>query len=185
MTPIFVRPVREQMEHDRVIRALQSRLRRRFDVGINAGEEKNVPIRLGAGTVYPDLVLKTTGQGRRLAAVIEVETTESVNNLEAIAQWSQFGRLRVPFHLYAPVGSVDMARRLCADNQVRVAEIWSFHIMGEQVHFTMVHRAPAAAAGRPSATRGPARAKPSRAKAASRGRSSRRPTSRTSRPKGR
>jgi hypothetical protein len=74
---------------------------------------------------------------------VEVETAESVNHLEAMAQWAHLGRARAPFHLYVPAGSVDIARRLAAENQVNVAEIWSYHTIGDQTRFTMVHRAPA------------------------------------------
>jgi hypothetical protein len=41
-----------------------------------------------------------------------------------------------------PAGSVDIARRLAAENQVNVAEIWSYHTIGDQTRFTMVHRTP-------------------------------------------
>ena len=73
---------------------------------------------------------------------VEVETGESVNHLEAMAQWAHLGRARAPFHLYVPAGSVDIARRLAAENQVNVAEIWSYHTIGDQTRFTLVHRAP-------------------------------------------
>ena len=72
--------------------------------------------------------------------MVEVETGESVNHLEALAQWAHFGRLRAAFHLYVPAGMVDVARRLCEDNQIHVGEIWSYHIVGDQVRFTLVHR---------------------------------------------
>ena len=143
MSPILVRPVREQLEHDRVIRLLQARSRRRFDVGMNPGAEQNAPVGSGASALYPDLVLTSTERGRRLQAVIEVETTESVNHLEAMAQWARLARVRAPFHLYVPAGSVDAARRFCADHDVAVAEIWTYHTIGDQVRFTMVDRAPA------------------------------------------
>ena len=39
MSPILVRPVREQLEHDRVIRLLQVRLKRRHEVATNIGED--------------------------------------------------------------------------------------------------------------------------------------------------
>ena len=71
---------------------------------------------------------------------VEVETAESVNHLEAMAQWAHLGRARAPFHLYVPAGSVDIARRLAAENQVNVAEIWSYHTIGDQTRFTLVHR---------------------------------------------
>jgi hypothetical protein len=140
VSPILVRPVREQLEHDRVIRLLQAKNRRRFEIAINPGAEQNVPVGSGASAMYPDLVLQSTERGHRLQAVVEVETGESVNHLEALAQWAHYGRLRVPFHLYVPAGMVDVARRLCEDNQIHVAEIWSYHAIGDQVRFTLVHR---------------------------------------------
>jgi hypothetical protein len=138
--PILVRPVREQLEHDRVIRLLQTKSRRRYEAGINPGNERNAVVGAGASAVYPDLVLQSPDRGHRLQAVVEVETGESVNHLEALAQWSPFGRLRVPFHLYVPAGMVDVARRLCEDNGISVSEIWSYHTVGDQVRFTLVHR---------------------------------------------
>ena len=76
--------------------------------------------------IFPDLVLTSTERGHRLMGTVEVETAESVNHLEAMAQWAHLGRARAPFHLYVPAGSVDIARRLAAENQVNVAEIWSY-----------------------------------------------------------
>ena len=160
MTPILVRPVREQLEHDRVIRLLLVRLKRRHEIVANIGENQSVPVRIGQVQVFPDLVLTSSDRGHKLMGTVEVETAESVNHLEAMAQWAHLGRARVPFHLYVPAGSVDIARRLAAENDVNVAEIWSFHTIGDQTRFTLVHRAPTpeprrAAAPRPAA---PARA---------------------------
>jgi hypothetical protein len=171
VSPILVRPVREQLEHDRVIRLLQVRLKRRHDVAINIGEDQTVPVRIGTVQIFPDLVLTSTDRGRRLMGTVEVETAESVNHLEAMAQWAHLGRARAPFHLYVPAGSVDMARRLANENHVNVAEIWSYHTIGDQTRFTMVHRAPATARAReprPPAVRAAkptktAKAKPARA----------------------
>lgn len=145
MSPILVRPVREQLEHDRVIRLLQVRLKRRHDVTTNIGEDQTVPVRIGQVQIFPDLVLTSTDRGHKLMGTVEVETAESVNHLEAMAQWAHLGRARAPFHLYVPAGSVDIARRLAAENQVNVAEIWSYHTIGDQTRFTMVHRAAPAA----------------------------------------
>jgi hypothetical protein len=141
VSPILVRPVREQLEHDRVIRLLQVRLKRRYDVVANIGDEQTVPVRIGQMVIFPDLVLTSPDRGRRLMGTVEVETSESVNHLEARAQWAHLGRARAPFHLYVPAGSVDIARRLATENQVNVAEIWSYHTIGDQTRFTLVHRA--------------------------------------------
>ena len=149
MSPILVRPVREQLEHDRIIRLLQAKLRRRHEVGINPGSEQSAAVGSGPSALYPDLVLMSPERGHRLQGVIEVETGESVNHLEALAQWAHLGRLRVPFHLYVPAGMVDVARRLCEENQIHVAEIWSYHAVGDQIRFTLVHRSREAVAPAP------------------------------------
>jgi hypothetical protein len=140
LSPILVRPVREQLEHDRVIRLLQAKLKRKHEVAINAGDEQAMPVRVGPGQMFPDLVLTSTDKAHRLEGIIEVETGESVNHLEAMAQWAHFGRVRAPFHLYVPAGAVDIARRLCTENQVSIAELWSYHSIGDQTRFTLVQR---------------------------------------------
>jgi hypothetical protein len=142
VSPILVRPVREQLEHDRVIRILQVKLKRRHDVAANIGEDQTVPVRIGQVMIFPDLVLTSGPGGRKLEGTVEVETAESVNHLEAMAQWAHLGRARAPFHLYVPAGCVDIARRLASENAVNVAEIWSFHTIGDQTRFTLVHRTP-------------------------------------------
>jgi hypothetical protein len=142
VSPILVRPVREQLEHDRVIRLLQVKLKRKLDVVANIGEDQTVPVRIGQVQIFPDLVLTSVDRGKKLLGTVEVETAESVNHLEAMAQWAHLGRARAPFHLYVPVGCVDIARRLAAENGVNVAEIWSFHTIGDQTRFTLAHRAP-------------------------------------------
>jgi hypothetical protein len=145
LSPILVRPVREQLEHDRVIRLLQAKYKRKFEVAINPGHEQSAPVGPPSAPWYPDLVLQSGERGRKLLGVVEVETAESLNNLEAMSQWVTFGKLRVPFHLYVPASGVDSARRLCSDLQVQVAEIWAYHVLGDQIRFTLVSRAPSAA----------------------------------------
>jgi hypothetical protein len=144
VTPILVRPVREQLEHDRVIRLLEAKLKRRGDVAANIGADQTAPVRIGPVQIFPDLVVTSPDRSHKLVGTVEVETAESVNHLEAMSQWAHLGRARAPFHLYVPAGSVDIARRLAAENQVNVAEIWSYHTIGDQTRFTLVHRAPAA-----------------------------------------
>jgi hypothetical protein len=166
VSPILVRPVREQLEHDRIIRLLQTKNRRKYDAGINPGAEQNVPVGTGTSAFYPDLVLNSPDRGRRLQAIVEVETGESVNHLEALAEWAQFARTRAAFHLYVPSTMVDVARRLCEDNQITVNEIWSFHGMGDDVRFTLVHRTREVAPPPRRATPAPAPAVPTRRKPA-------------------
>ena len=145
MSPILVRPVREQLEHDRLIRLLQTKFRRKYEAGINPGDEQNAPVGTGPYRPVSRSGAVSQDRGHQLQAMVEVETGESVNHLEALAQWAHFAKLRAAFHLYVPANMVDVARRLCEDNQIHVAEIWSYHIVGDQLRFTLVHRSREAA----------------------------------------
>ena len=140
MSPILVRPVREQLEHDRIIRLLHGKSRRKYDAGMNPGAEQNAPVGSGPSSVFPDLVLHSQERSRRLEVIVEVETGESVNHLEALAEWASFARIRAAFHLYVPAGMVDVARRLCEDNNIAVTEVWSYHSVGDDVRFALIHR---------------------------------------------
>jgi len=144
VSPILVRPVREQLEHDRIIRLLHGKCRRKYDAGMNPGAEQNVPVGAGPSAIFPDLVLHSQERGRRLEVIVEVETGESVNHLEALAEWANFARLRAAFHLYVPAGMIDVARRLCEDNNIGVTEVWSYHSVGDDVRFALIHRSTAA-----------------------------------------
>jgi hypothetical protein len=144
LSPILVRPVREQLEHDRVIRLLQAKYKRKFDVAINPGNEQAAPVGPPTAPWYPDLVLQSSERTKKLLGVVEVETGESLNHLEAMSQWATFSKLRVPFHLYVPASGIDSARRLCTDLQIQIAEMWAYHAIGEQIRFTLVSRSPQA-----------------------------------------
>jgi hypothetical protein len=181
LSPILVRPVREQLEHDRVIRLLQAKLKRKHDVAINIGEDQAAGLKIGPGQMFPDLVLSSPDKNKKLEGLIEVETGESVNHLEAMAQWAHFGRARVPFHLYVPAAAVDIARRLCVENQVSVSEIWSYHSLGDQTRFTLVQRSSPerAAAPKPAPKAAPKKAvkAPAKAKKAPAARNKKKPAS--------
>jgi hypothetical protein len=163
VSPILVRPVREQLEHDRIIRLLQSKFRRRFDAGINPGAEQNVPVGTSTSAVYPDVVLTTQDRGRKIHTIIEVETVESVNHLEALAEWVAYGRLRPAFHLYVPSSMMEVAKGLCADHSISVAEIHSYYLAGDELRFIPVYRAPIEARARAATpTKKPKKTKPSK-----------------------
>jgi hypothetical protein len=80
-----------------------------------------------------------------------VETGESVNNLEAMAQWTHFSRARVPFHLYVPVSGYDAARRLCAANDAHPTEIWTYRVTHDGFDLVRIFQDGSAAPARPAA----------------------------------
>ena len=142
LSPILLRPVREQLEHDRVIRLLQAKYKRKFEVAINPGNEQGTPVTVGQSPWYPDLVLQSAERGRKVLGVVEVETAESVNKVEAMSQWAAFSTPAGAFHLYVPTSMIDVARQLCDDMQILVGEIWAYTALGDQMRFTLVQRTP-------------------------------------------
>ena len=179
LSPILVRPVREQLEHDRVIRLLQAKYKRKYEVAINPGNEQTAPVGAGTFPWYPDLVLQTSDRGHKLAGVVEVETAESVNNLEAMSQWAAFARFRVPFHLYLPTSSVDSARRFCTEFGIPIAELWAYQAVGDQLRFTLVQRSPQAGDGKSAVSESGTESKP---KAPAANRTAKPEASRTAKP---
>jgi hypothetical protein len=144
VSPILVRPVREQLEHDRLIRfLLLNKYKRRYEAAGNTGDERVASIKVGSAIVFPDIVLT---EGKKIAGVVEVETGESVNNLEALAEWVHFSKARVPFYLYVPVASYDSARRLCELRHIRPAEIWTYRPAMDGFDLMRVHQNPVTSA---------------------------------------
>ena len=148
MSPIYVRPAREQAEHDRLIRFLQAQFSGTFEVAVNEGDLRDVALKLGESTYFPDLILF---EGKKLAGLIEIETGESTNNLEALAQWVHFGKARVPFSLYVPELMLDTARRFCEQHQVAVTEIWTYRPLLEGFDLVRAVHDPQAVARAPKA----------------------------------
>jgi len=150
VSPILIRPVREQLEHDRLIRFLQSKYQKKFEVVANVGDAQLGPVKLSRpAPFFPDLVLLSGG---KIAGLVEVETGESTNNLEAMAQWQHFGRARVPFYLYVPVAMFDAAKRFCDAYQVSVTEIWTYRGLYEGFDLVRMVHNPSAVANAPKAT---------------------------------
>ena len=141
MSPILLRPVREQLEHDHVIRMLRTRLRRGCQIAVNLGEEVT-SYTFGARKLYPDLMLMATDLADVLQTIVEVETNESINHLEAMAEWLPYGRVRAMFHLYVPSGCSEKTQQLCNAKKIQVDEIWSYHSVGDKMRFTLAYRAP-------------------------------------------
>ena len=86
LSPILVRPVREQLEHDRVIRLLQAKYKRKFDVAINPGGEQTAPVGNGPTPWYPDLVLQE--RGRKLEGHLDRDLQFLCENLSSFSDSS-------------------------------------------------------------------------------------------------
>ena len=145
MSPIYVRPAREQSEHDRLIRFLQRQLqakyKKKLDITIHPGDEQALGVKVGPAVLFPDLVLS---EGKTPVAIVEIETGESVNNLESMHQWVPFSRTKVAFHLYVPVPGWETAKRLLQTYQARVTEIWTYRSVNDTFDLVQMHTDPGA-----------------------------------------
>jgi hypothetical protein len=89
-----------------------------YNITMNPDGEKNRWV--GSSDCFPDLVAWTRKGDRDQALwIVEVETTESVNDDEARAQWSAYARSGVPLSLAVPTGSG--ARAWAIANQLGIA----------------------------------------------------------------
>jgi len=141
VSPIYIRPAREQAEHDRLIGFLEAAHDKKYEVLTNKGEARDFALKVGTGTYFPDLILQ---ESKKPVAVIEIETGESTNKLEALAQWVHFGKSKVPFSLYVPVLMYDAARRFCEQHQVAVTEIWTYRPLFDGFDLVRVFHEPQA-----------------------------------------
>ena len=62
---------------------------------------------IGTAEFVPDLILLTNDKARKLEGVVEVETGESVNSLETLAQWGPFSQ---PAGAVSPLRAAPHAR---------------------------------------------------------------------------
>jgi len=159
VSPILTRPVREQLEHDRVIRQLQAKYKRKTDVIINPANEQNQSVTVGELVVFPDVLVFAEGT-KRLLITVEVETGESVNPIEARAEWGVYSKLKVPMHLYVPPVCVEAVKRICDEYQIVVAELWTYTTTFDQVRFTLVNKSPDAPTVKIPVRAEPAKARP-------------------------
>ena len=118
VSPILVRPVREQFEHDRIIRVLQARYKRKYEVAINPGGEQNASVSVSDLPMFPDLSCispdtrpQGAGHGRSRDHRIDQHARSDgrVGPVQPPAC--------VPFICTCRPTSIDTARRLCAEHR--------------------------------------------------------------------
>lgn len=95
--------------HDRVIQAAASRLdSANYDIYTNPGSQKNN----GIGQNYPDIILTRKGD-LTVQFIIEVETADSINAVEA-QQWKKYAtEINASFYILVPIHAKQLAVLLC------------------------------------------------------------------------
>jgi len=105
-----IRNYTSQSIHDKVIQVAATQLNKsNHDVFINPGSLHNVWI----GDNYPDIVM--TKKGTMVAEfIIEVETPDTVNIIEATNQWKKYAlEIKASFYLLVPLSHKNLAISLC------------------------------------------------------------------------
>jgi hypothetical protein len=120
----------KQGVHDRVIGLLAQRWSKRgeFTIATNPGSEKNRWA--GSDQNYPDLVAWVRDGSRdKVVWIAEVETEESVTEVEARAQWRDYNRIGTRFYLVVPAGYGATARQLAARVGITLDGVYEYRVV--------------------------------------------------------
>jgi hypothetical protein len=109
------RIVSSQSEHDKVIHAAYDELDKvNHDVYINPGQSNKTSV---AG-YYPDIIITNKGENS-VKFIIEVETSDSINQNE-VSQWQNFStKISGTFYLLVPFDCKNIAEILCRQNGIK------------------------------------------------------------------
>src|SRR5215218_6274484 len=101
-----LRDEKNQQEHDTLLEMISRKIKiPTWTLVTNPGQQQNAgvayPTEAGQALAYPDMVAHERFT-KKLAAVGEVETADSVTAEEAEAEWTLFSQLAPRFFLYVP-----------------------------------------------------------------------------------
>lgn len=96
--------------HDKVIQFASRNLdNNNYNIYVNPNIEQNA----GIGLHYPDIILTEKGNNT-VKFIIEVETADSVNIIEATNQWKKYStEIKCSFYILVPYNSKNLAISLC------------------------------------------------------------------------
>jgi len=117
------RDEKNQQEHDTLLEMISRKITiPQWRVVTNPGAQQNAsvpyPTESGQALAYPDIVIHEKFT-KKLAAVGEVETADSVSDEEAAAEWALFSQLAPKFFLYVPAELEPEARDLLRKRRIR------------------------------------------------------------------
>jgi hypothetical protein len=117
------RDEKNQQEHDTLLEMISRKIKiPTWTLVTNPGQQQNAgvayPTEAGQALAYPDIVIHEKFT-RKLAAVGEVETANSVTAEEAQEEWALFTSLAPKFFLYVPAEQEAEARDLLRRHRIR------------------------------------------------------------------
>jgi len=138
-----IRGSQVQSEHDKVVRAsagtYHSKVAEGCRVSVNPDGEHNFYLGPENNPIYPDVVVwkpsSPGANGGNVEIIEEIETAESVNETEA-DQWAEYGaRFGGTFFLIVPSGSERQALTIIRRRRIRVSQIYTYALSGQNVSF--------------------------------------------------
>jgi hypothetical protein len=117
------RDEKNQQEHDTLLEMISRKIKiPTWTLVTNPGQQENAavayPTASGQALAYPDIVVHEKFT-KKLAAVGEVETADSVTAAEAEAEWALFTSLAPRFFLYVPAELAPEAKDLLRRYRIR------------------------------------------------------------------
>jgi hypothetical protein len=117
------RDEKNQQEHDTLLEMISRKIKiPTWTLATNPGAQENAavayPTAAGQARAYPDIVAHEKFT-KKLAAVGEVETAESVTAAEAEAEWALYTSLAPRFFLYVPAELAPEAKDILRRFRIR------------------------------------------------------------------
>src|SRR5687768_6879037 len=125
-----VRDEKNQQEHDTLLEMISRKIKiPTWTLATNPGSQENAgvayPAAAGQALAYPDIVAHEKFT-KKLAAVGEVETAESVTAEEAEAEWALYTSLAPRFFLYVPAELAPEAKALLRRFRIRPEGLFQY-----------------------------------------------------------
>jgi hypothetical protein len=124
----------DQASHDKAVEDIAASPRYHTKWGkviTNPGSVKNQTV----NGQYPDIVVVWLYVIDNVKEIGEVETSDSVNETEALSQWLEYGKLGVPFDLFVPSETYTNAHELVKKYEIKLSEIVPYSYEGGRIKF--------------------------------------------------
>lgn len=109
------RTAANQALHDRVIQMASNNLDKiNHNVYTNIGEQRITKV----GEEYPDIIITKKNESA-VNFIIEVETSDSIIQSEAVSQWNAYSKLGGTFYLLVPKDSRNLAEQICLQHNIK------------------------------------------------------------------
>lgn len=129
------RSFENQATHDQIVEKVKEGLDQvNHDIFINPGQQKNMGVTTINETLYPDIIVTNKGDNH-VKIIIEVETEDTVTDLDS-KQWKEYADLiNAPFWLLVPVTKKETAKQILNRNSIS-ANVGTYSVISGSVRIS-------------------------------------------------